>query len=128
MVGMVINAGVALLLVSVLAIYLPFAWLGVELSPIYHDAVVQLTSHSSFKHVSSAVRRLQKRELLVLSKEELKEVLAHGRILAVSGGREVAETKSSSSTGTPPVLSRGTLAAISSDLRIKMIAVGLLHA
>jgi len=73
------------------------------------------------------VRRLQKRELLVLSREQLKEVLDHGRLLAVSGGQEVVETKSSP-TGTSPVLSRGTSAAISSNLRTKMIAVGLLHA
>ena len=63
----------------------------------------------------------------MLSKELLKEVLDHGRFLAISGGQEVAKTKSSP-PGTPSVLSRGTLAAISSNLRAKMIAVGLLRA
>jgi len=75
----------------------------------------------------TAVRRLQKRELLALSTEQLKEVLDHGRFLANSDDQEVAETKSSP-PGTSPVLSQGTLAAISSNLRTKMIAVGLLRA
>ena len=63
----------------------------------------------------------------MLSREQLKEVLDHGRLLAVSGGQEVVETKSSP-TGTSPVLSQGALAAISSSLRTKMTAVGLLRA
>ena len=63
----------------------------------------------------------------MLSTEQLKEVLEHGRILAVSDGQEFAETNPSP-PGTSPVLSQGALAAISSSLRTKMTAVGLLRA
>ena len=68
--------------------------------------------------------RLPKRELLVLSQEHLKEILDHGRQLAVSS----AGAKSSIPSGPLPQISRGTISAISSeDLRAKMTAVGLLR-
>lgn len=125
MVGMVIDAGMTLLLVrsytDVLMCHV-LLLLGWKYHP--HRPFFRYTR----THLHSiAVRRLQKRELLVLSKEELEEVLDHGRFLAVRDDQGVEETKTSP-PGTPPALSRGTLAAISSNLQTKMIAVGLLRA
>ena len=72
-----------------------------------------------------AVIRLPKRELLVLSQEYLKEILHHGRQLAVSG----AGAKSSIPSGPPLLpLSRGGMSAIiSNDLQARMTSVGLLR-
>ena len=58
----------------------------------------------------------------MLPKDSLKEILDHGRQLAMSS----AGAESSQLDSLPPI-SRRTMSALSNDLRAKMAAVGLLQ-